>query len=243
MNVVPSLKTFRLLLIALLAVALTGGIAFIKASPAAAAGDAAISLQVSAADPSRAGTDPSGSPIYIRGTGLLPGSTLSFTVNTYLLGSPLARIQGVTKYSGGSYSQEVPPNGEAFPSIAFPTTAENSGAPSGLIYQMMLEAQLDPSQYGECPIVEPHSEVTAVRVLVDSYLHILESGRVSGSRPSYSVNDVVCSYANGHQFSSNPAALFYRVPMPGGLQGILFGGTVGGAEDTCTAAERSEGKC
>ena len=236
MNIVPSLKTFRLLLIALLAVALTGGIAFIKASPAAAAGDAAISLEVSVFHQSRIGNEPSGTPIYVRGTGLLPGSTLTLSVKAR--GANTGEI-----YADGSYSQEVPSNGAAFPSIAFPALLKDKL----LFYDVKLTVHFDPSEYGGC-LERYFGDLTGVQAAIHLTAKTIGNGVFLKEVP-VPRHDIVCNYSHGG-YEISDGSSFLSSPSKGLLQGILFGGLVGGAEEGwekvegfCTDMMRSEGKC
>ena len=252
MNLVPSLKTFRLLLIALLAVALTGGIAFVKASPAAAAEyDAAISLQVTPMLKSQLNRDPTGTPIYVRGTGLLPFSQLTVEVTGgqrefHRMDKKL--LDGSIYEYEGSYAQVVPANGNAFPRIAFPNTQAD------IWWHVTLHAFLQPDEFEGCPARsygrfgdgEP-MPVLFVEALIGERFFTDSLGRVTKARGDDTDNRIRCTYADSTFISSQEGFPTYK-PM-GGLMGILFGGVVGGAEATeatkeeCTALERSEGKC
>ena len=108
MNTVPSLKTFRVFLIALLAVALTGGIAAISTPPASATTEPSISLTIFAAE-GGLGLPAEGTPIYLRGTGLFPGSQMTLEVSSPQC--PSAR---------GSFTQTVPDNGVLTPTVRMP---------------------------------------------------------------------------------------------------------------------------
>jgi hypothetical protein len=252
MHVLPSLKTFRLLLIALLAVALTGGIAFVKASPAAAAEyDAAISLEVNAMQKSQRNQDPTGTPIYVRGTGLQPFSQLTVEVT----GDQLEfhrlwkeYVDGSINYEyEGSYAQVVPANGNAVPRISFPNTQAD------IWWHVTLHAFLQPDEFEGCPARtygygddEP-MPVLFVEALIGERFFTDSLGRVTKARGDDTDTRIRCTYADSSSFSSQEGFPTYKVQ--GGLMGILFGGVVGGAEATgateeeCTALAHSEGKC
>ncbi len=92
MAALSQIKTFRLFLIGLVAVGLTGGIAVVNAPPAVAAENAAISMTVARfnAEVNRKPryeafflneVNVGGSPIYISGQGLVPNSEITFQLN------------------------------------------------------------------------------------------------------------------------------------------------------------------
>ena len=92
MVALSQIKTFRLFLIGLVAVGLTGGIAVVNAPPAVAAENAAISMTVARfnAEVNRKPryeafflneVNVGGSPIYISGRGLVPNSEITFQLN------------------------------------------------------------------------------------------------------------------------------------------------------------------
>ena len=116
MNTVPSLKAFRVFLIALLAVALTGGIAAISTPPASATTEPSISLTIFAAE-GGLGLPAEGTPIYLRGTGLFPGSQMTLEVSSPQC--PSAR---------GSFTQTVPDNGVLTPTVRMPNLTLGGGA-------------------------------------------------------------------------------------------------------------------
>jgi len=240
MKIVPSLKTFRLLFIAFLAVALTGGIAVVKASPAAALtagfspGDSAISLTVSAAHPSRFGSNPTGSPMYVRGTGLLPGSTLTLTVKAYGI---TAEGELGELFKTGSYSQVVTPDGKAYPSISFPDTTKNGGRE--LIYEVRLEAEFFS---GDACEKKTARNITGAKGSITKYMGATVGG--------VAIPDTYVP-ADAHLVECTYTPPIYGKNAPSAQTGILSGGSVGGAEEkdisipvsTCTALMRSNFEC
>ena len=151
MNTVPSLKTFRVFLIALLAVALTGGIAAISTPPASATTEPSISLTIFGAE-GGLGLPAEGTPIYLRGTGLFPGSQMTLEVSSPQC--PSAR---------GSFTQTVPDNGVLTPTVRMPNLTLGGAA-------------LLP---GEQPIIV-QTDLRGVAVGIDCTVNILLTAQLDG---------------------------------------------------------------
>ena len=168
MHILPSLKTFRLFLIALLAVALTGGIAFFNSSPATAATPLpSVSMEVVAAQ-SGLGTVALGSPVYLTGQGLRKGSPFSFD-----LVSDSARCEHVT----GSSSLKIS-DGAANVSLRLP----DFSSASGCSITATLTAEIDPALW---PVCNATHVITAT---VQTVMETTAEGKVSESSTTSGVD-------------------------------------------------------
>ena len=167
MHILPSLKTFRLFLIALLAVALTGGIAFFNSSPAAATvSPPSVSMEVFAAQ-SGLGTFAEDSPVYLTGQGLRKGSP--FTFDLFSLNC---------EHVNGSSSLKIS-NRTANVSLRLP----DFSSASGCSISATLIAEFDPALWPACDAT--HVIMATVRTVMET----TADGKVQASSTT---SGVVC---------------------------------------------------
>ena len=166
MHILPSLKTFRLFLIALLAVALTGGIAFFNSSPATAATPLpSVSMEVVAAQ-SGLGTVASGSPVYLTGQGLNKGTPFTFVLDS-------DSCEHVT----GSSSLKIS-DGATSVSLFLP----DFSSASGCSITATLTAEIDPALW---PVCDATHVITAT---VQTVMETTADGKVSESSTTSGVD-------------------------------------------------------
>jgi len=194
MNILPEIKIFRFLFIGLLAVVLTGGIAVVNTAPASASAGSAISLTVFAAE---AGLNKpaEGTPIYMRGTGLKPGSRMVLRVrvlNVFVGRSTLV----------GSFYKTVPASGNAFPTVAMPRLESHQQ------YDIDLQAPFDVDRHQGCE--ETESPVTRVEARLDTHLLIDSEGSVIYA--TVEKGQIECFYENGTRGDSLDADFGFTVP-------------------------------